>query len=142
MKRLMVALLSLVSVSAMAATLSLYQNPDPKSNVIATVKEGQAIVPIFNHGDWVKIGDPSNGNVGWVTKDQLQKSGYPQMSMQVSGTRDPKEAKKMMEKIEKQQEEFRASINQLMQQNLENMTKINQDFNALWSISEEKPGKK
>lgn len=138
MKRLFLGLLSFVSISAMAATLSLYQYPDSKSNVIASVKEGQAIVPIFNHGDWIKVGDPTNGNVGWVSKQDLQKLGYPMMSMQISGSKDPKEAQKMLDKIEKQQEQFRTSINQLMQQNLDNMTKINQDFNQLWMLSEEK----
>ena len=42
MKRFMIGFLMLLSFSAFATTLSLYQNPDSKSNVIATVKEGQA----------------------------------------------------------------------------------------------------
>ena len=133
MKRFMVALLGLISFSALAATLSLYQNPDSKSNVIASVKEGQAIIPIFHHGDWIKVGDPSNGNVGWVTKEALQKSGYPQVSMSVSGTKDPKEVQKMMDKIQKQQEEFQASISHYMQQSTENMTKLNQNLGQLWA---------
>jgi SH3-like domain-containing protein len=135
MKRFMMIFLSLLSFSVMAAPLSLYQNPDSKSNVIASVKEGQAIIPIFNQGDWVKIGDPTNGNVGWVTKAALQKSGYPQMSMQISGTKNPQEVKKMMDNMQKQQAEFQSAISKYMQQNIQNMTKLNQDFGQLWTMS-------
>jgi SH3-like domain-containing protein len=142
MKRFMTVLLGLISFSALAASLSLYQNPDSKSNVIATVKEGQAIIPIFHHDDWIKVGDPSNGNVGWVNKDQLQKSGYPQVSMQISGTKDPKEVQAMMDKIQKQQADFQASISHYMQQNIDDMTKLNQNFGALWSGTPQEPTKK
>jgi hypothetical protein len=111
MKRLMMVLLSLISFNALAASLSLYQNPDSTSNVIGTVKEGQAIIPIFNRGDWIKVGDPTNGNVGWVTKDMLQKSSYPQIAMKITGSKNPKE----------------------VQNNLENMSKLNQNFGELWT---------
>lgn len=133
MKRFMMGFLALISFSALATTLSLYQNPDSKSNVIASVKEGQAIVPIFRHGDWIKVGDPTNGNVGWVSKGDLQKSGYPQVSMQISGTKNPQEVQQMMETIQKQQAEFQASISHYMQQSINNMTKLNPNFGELWT---------
>ncbi|HEV2614118.1 MAG TPA: SH3 domain-containing protein [Gammaproteobacteria bacterium] len=143
MKKFMIVLLGLISFSAFATSLSLYQNPDSKSNVIASVKEGQAIIPIFNQGDWVKIGDPTNGNVGWVSKEALQKSGYPQMSMQISGSKNPEEVKKMMDNIQKQQAEFQSAISKYMQQNIQNMTKLNQDFGQLWTMSpDDQAGKK
>ena len=135
MKRFMIGFLMLLSFSAFATPLSLYQNPDSKSNVIATVKEGQAIIPIFTQGEWIKVGDPTNGNVGWVSKDALQKSGYPQMSVQISGTNDPKAAKQIMDKIEKQQQEFQASFSDYMKKNIENMTQLNQNLGQLWAVS-------
>jgi transcription termination factor NusB len=142
MKRFMIGFLALISFSAMAATLSLYQNPDSTSNVIASVKEGQAIIPIFKKDDWVKVGDPSNGNVGWVSNDELKKSGFPQVSMQISGSRDPKEVQKVMDAIQKQQADFQASISRYMQQTTENMTRLNQSFGQLWTMSaDEQAGK-
>ncbi len=141
MKRFLIGCLMLVSFNAFATTLSLYQNPDSKSNVIATVKEGQAIIPIFTQGDWIKVGDPTNGNVGWVSKDTLQKSGYPQMSVQISGSRDPKQAKEIMDRIEKQQQQFQASISHYMQQNVENMTQLNQNLGELWASPSEQTNK-
>ena len=133
MKRFMIVFLGLISFSALAATLSLYQNPDSTSNVIGSVKEGQAIIPIFNRGDWIKVGDPSNGNVGWVTKDMLQKSGYPQIAMKVSGSNNPKEVQKVIQEMQKQQAELQTSLSKYMQNNLENMSKLNQNFGQLWT---------
>lgn len=135
MKRFLIGCLMLISCSALASPLSLYQNPDAKSNVIATVKEGQAVVPIYTKGSWVKIGDPTNGNVGWVSKEMLQKSGYPQMSVQISGSHDPKQAQKIMQRIQQQQEEFQASISHYMKQNIENMTQLNQNLGELWAVA-------
>lgn len=64
--------MALVS-TAFATNLSLYEKPDTSSKVIATLHDGDAIIPIFypEKSEWVKIGNSKNGDVGWVKLKDL-----------------------------------------------------------------------
>src|SRR5690348_6470017 len=52
-------------------TITLYTMPDKNSKVIGTIPAGQALVPIIQQQDWIKVGDPKTGNVGWMQQQSL-----------------------------------------------------------------------
>ena len=56
------------SSSIFANTLNIYEKPDENSTVKATMQRGEKIVPIFytEKKDWVEVGNPQNGDIGWV----------------------------------------------------------------------------
>lgn len=63
----------LCSSFAYAKDINLYQQPDAKSKVVAKVKDQANVVIIFQpeKGDWIKVGDMTNGNVGWIKLDAM-----------------------------------------------------------------------
>lgn len=88
-------LLGLNSISAHAENISLlqtqskpitvYENPDAKSKVIATISAGETIIPFFEQKDWIKMADPKNGQVGWVIKTELSKNTQTVVSINNPG---------------------------------------------------------
>lgn len=50
----------------------LYTEPSADSKEVAKVNLWHVLVPIFKKGDWVKVGDPIDGNVGWVNMKQYR----------------------------------------------------------------------
>ncbi len=65
----------LASVSVFAATnpetTNLYQYPSQQAQVVEAIAKTQVIAPFYREGDWVKVGDISNGKVGWVYSPSL-----------------------------------------------------------------------
>jgi len=70
---------SIFSVCAFAAlnNINLYDQPKSGAKVIGTVDVSAGVVAIFSspQGDWMKVGDPRNGNVGWIKSSDLNNSG-------------------------------------------------------------------
>lgn len=72
------ALLLIVSASAMAkpsenaqTMIKLYSQPKTSSKVITQINANDRLVPIYrdsNANGWVKVGDHSNGQVGWINE--------------------------------------------------------------------------
>jgi hypothetical protein len=60
--------ITLAASVALAKAVNLYDQPLPNAKVVGTVDASSRLVPIITskNGDWMKVGDPSNGNVGWV----------------------------------------------------------------------------
>lgn len=44
----------------------LYQNPDQKSTIVTQLSPNNRIIPFYRENDWIKVGLPTNGMVGWV----------------------------------------------------------------------------
>ena len=57
--------------------ITLYEQPDSKSKVVGTIAAGNALIPIFRQNNWLKVADPSNGNVGWVSNETLSQPNLP-----------------------------------------------------------------
>jgi hypothetical protein len=57
-----------VASSVFAKPVNLYDQPQPNAKVVGTIDSASTMVPIISSkaGDWMKIGDPQNGNVGWI----------------------------------------------------------------------------
>lgn len=59
---------------AEAKSLSLYAEPNASAKVVGTIDPANGVIPIFTPKDneWMKVGDPANGNVGWVKQSDLK----------------------------------------------------------------------
>lgn len=104
----------------------LYATPTSKT-LEEKLPGDAALIPIYREKDWVKVGDPRNGKVGWVNRKQLREArqafyrpdiqtiyihtdrnakGKPELNIVAykNGEKlSPEQAKHMYEKIRKQQ---------------------------------------
>lgn len=57
-----------------ANDLTVYDKPEAGAKIATTIKNDQAIIPIFTpkDGKWVKIANPQNGDTGWVRAEQIK----------------------------------------------------------------------
>lgn len=71
------ALMFGISSNCLAKSVNLYDQPNANGKVINTVDSNTGIVTIYKpkEGDWVKVGDPRNGNVGWAKLSDLKGVG-------------------------------------------------------------------
>jgi len=72
--QLTVLILALGHASCLfAKPVNLYEQPSADSKVVGTVESSSSLVPIFTSkaGDWMKIGDPKNGNTGWIKVNEM-----------------------------------------------------------------------
>ncbi|MDR3491249.1 MAG: hypothetical protein P4M12_04295 [Gammaproteobacteria bacterium] len=73
LKLLSVILISLCSQTIFAKQINLYEQPKDTSKIVSSIDSNNNMVPIFTpkEGDWIKIGNPSNGDVGWIKVTEL-----------------------------------------------------------------------
>jgi len=76
MKKHLIILLTILALNsglAQGKSLTLLSKPETNSASIATVQSGDRLIPIFSpeKSDWIKVADPSNGNVGWLKRQDL-----------------------------------------------------------------------
>lgn len=148
MRKIIASLIALLLTAAVGSAyadtkpveqISLYQQPDAKSAVAGTIAPGQAIMPIFTQGEWTKIADPSNGNVGWVSNATLQQYRMPQVKtitqstttpngsgykvMQFGGTMpfDQKQLDELMKNWQAQQGNMQRVFGQMLEQSAVNL---------------------
>ena len=55
-----------------STAINLYSQPDNHSNVVASYTHQVPLTAFYREGQWVKVGNSSNGTVGWVTMADLQ----------------------------------------------------------------------
>lgn len=72
----LLAALLILPLAALAKDISLYDTPDANAKAVGKIDIAAGIVPIFSSkdGKWMKVGDPRNGNVGWIKSDDLTNS--------------------------------------------------------------------
>ncbi len=65
--------LSLFQSICEAKNLNLYDQPKSDAKVVGSIDPANGIVPIYTpkEGGWVKVGNPTNGMVGWVKASDL-----------------------------------------------------------------------
>ena len=73
MLTLIIFCLSIIASTAYANSIKLYEQPKDSSHVIRTLKAGTQLLPIYypKQGDWIKVANPKNGDVGWVKINEL-----------------------------------------------------------------------
>lgn len=66
------------SATVSAKTIHLYSEPKTDSKVASTMntEAGVTIVYAPRNGEWIKVANPSNGDVGWVKSSDLGSNGY------------------------------------------------------------------
>lgn len=131
-------------------TVKLYQEASDTSNVLATINLEQRLVPFYKKGDWIKVGDPSNGQVGWINKEQYrnamnnivkqsvqtiyieqndENNGKPQITVYQNGQKvTGKQADEIYKQVQKQQENMQAHF-MMMQKSMNNW--MNQQMQML-----------
>ncbi len=64
---------------AIAKDINLYDQPQAAAKIVGTFDSTKGFIPIFStpDGQWVKIGDPRNGNVGWAKITDLATTNGP-----------------------------------------------------------------
>lgn len=86
---LLVAVSMLLSVTfscvAFAKEISLYEQPKADAKVVGAVDLATGIIPIYTpkEGEWVKVADPKNGNVGWIKSSELSATDSLQTTVTV-----------------------------------------------------------
>ncbi len=62
------------SPAGFAKSINLYAEPLDNAKVISTIDLSKGVVPIYTpkEGGWVKVGDPNNGNVGWIKSSDME----------------------------------------------------------------------
>lgn len=53
--------------------IMVYSAPDGKQ-ILAKLPANTSLIPIYRQKDWIKVGNPRNGQVGWVNKAQLRQA--------------------------------------------------------------------
>lgn len=72
---LFIGLITIFSASgAFAKPINLYEQPKADAKLVGTVETNSGIILIFTpkNSDWIKVGDPRNGNVGWIKQSDLK----------------------------------------------------------------------
>lgn len=140
-------LISTFSLYAHAKGISLYDNPGKDAKVIGKIDITAGVVPIISSqdGSWMKVGDPRNGNVGWIKSSDTtgengnvsitfsqrtmgnDSNGSPQTYQVIqynnSNNLNQKDAQKVMQQIQMQQESMRNAVQQMLNEmnNIYNM---------------------
>ncbi len=55
------------------AKVIVYASPEGK-NVLTKVDPNKQLVWIYHKGDWIKVGNPKNGKIGWINIKQYQQA--------------------------------------------------------------------
>ena len=54
--------------------VNLYEKPQSNAKILKTLSPTVHLVSIYHQKDWIKVGDPRNGEIGWVNQAQYQKA--------------------------------------------------------------------
>lgn len=71
---ILIALFALIaSHSILAKTITLFDQPKNDAKAIGSIDPASGIIPIFTPKDssWIKVADPTNGNVGWIKSNDF-----------------------------------------------------------------------
>jgi hypothetical protein len=128
---ILTALLATVVFStASAKSINLYADPKADAKSVGTMDSNASMVPIFTSKDgaWMKVGDPKNGNVGWVKTSDLtdrNSSGFSFSQQTVNTADGPKTTIQFgvpqamtddqIKEIQKRQAEIQNRIQKVMQ---------------------------
>lgn len=78
----------------------IYSAPNKTAKVEKKVDPTERLIPIYQKKNWIKVGDPKNGETGWINRDQYNAamSAYYQPEVQtvfIRTTQNSKEKPKV-----------------------------------------------
>ena len=75
-------ILFVLIIPCFAKSINILEQPDAKAKVVGQIDLAKGVIPIFTpkNSDWVKVADPSNGNVGWMKATELTQNGTTSFS--------------------------------------------------------------
>lgn len=130
---LVMAIACLSTSICMAKSLNLYDQPKADAKVVGTINSDTGIIPIFTpkEGEWIKVGDPQNGNVGWLKQSDLQAIGisftqniistgngtnsFNLIQVPTVSTMTPEQTKAMVKHIQENQQAVQKAMSHVMQ---------------------------
>jgi hypothetical protein len=144
-----------VSFSCFASTskdLQLREAPQDNAKVIATLAQGKPYIPIFTQGNWTKIGDPSNGNVGWINNTQLESARALKIFIRTQETKpnsnanyqviefsgnpfDQTQIDNFLKQMQSQQANFQKLMNQFIEQNADSFKEMAKQLQNMYQSS-------
>ena len=70
---LFILLAAFNSAVSFAKNINLYDQPKADAKVVGKIDTDAGIIPIFTPKDstWIKVGNPTNGDVGWIKNSDL-----------------------------------------------------------------------
>lgn len=134
---------TLITTATFAATINMYEKPSADSKVVASVASDTPLRSIFytEKKDWVKVGNPQNGDVGWIkatefkeipgiikingsqiqqlfTRKDSKKEPTTYSIIQYSGPNElkPEDAKKAIQEMEKRNEQMKAYVQKMQEE--------------------------
>lgn len=151
---LMLFIFGIFSASVcLAKDIILYEQPQEKSKIVGSIDLAKGIIPIYTpkNGEWMKVGDPQNGNVGWIKSSEITANGNGTFTFSQRILDDGKGAhtyqiieygkpenltgEQMQTMIQKMQNQQR-SAQQNMQKAIQNMVnEINSLYQKSWGIN-------
>ncbi|AAO91516.1 SH3 domain-containing protein [Coxiella burnetii] len=54
--------------------VNLYEKPQSNAKILQKLSPAERLIPIYRQKGWIKVGDPRNGEVGWVNRDQYHEA--------------------------------------------------------------------
>ena len=129
---LLIAVLPLIFASlCFAKTINLYDQPKADAKVIGTVDSDKGIIPIFTpkEGQWIKVGNPSNGNVGWVKMSDLNAppgamTEFTFMQHMLNGDKNQQLTPEQIKQMQLQQQQIQESMKKMMQDMFKDMGNV------------------
>ncbi len=145
---------TLMTTATFAATINMHEKPSADSKVVASVASDTPLKSIFytEQKDWVKVGNPQNGEVGWIkaaefketpgiikinssqiqhffTHQDNKKEPATYSIIQYSGPNElkPEDAKKAIQEMEKRNEQMKACVQKMqaeMQKSIQEAFKV------------------
>lgn len=140
----------IISSTVFAKEINLYDQPQDGAKAIGKVDLIVGVIPIFTSKDekWMKVGDPRNGNVGWIKSNDVSDGGdasisytqrvintgkgpttYQLMQFGKPDNMTPEQSKAMMEQMQKQQE-LQKNVEKTIQSIVENVNTLYQQQKA------------
>jgi hypothetical protein len=137
---IVLCLFSLLPLNASAKEITIYDQPLSIAKPVGKVDLSAGVIPIFSHkpGDWVKVGDPRNGNVGWARSSELGNANISFSIIQSTdsknkssstyrviefGTPSKSDANEKMMQIMQQQENAQKAMYKAIQDMMNNMNR-------------------
>jgi hypothetical protein len=80
-KRTLILLLLSSSLYAASSEVEIYQEPNSKSQIVGKVDLHHGVIPIYSKKNWIEIGDPRNGHVGWIPREKLKDTSHTALGM-------------------------------------------------------------